>query len=210
MKPKIHTNLFLICVAMMSILWLGGCVDVKIKTDIPPIQYYSFHYHTLTTNSKDSTKQCLNPTRIKLKLEVSQAFNTNAILALDTQDKVQKLPNVSWIDLPSNLFAQALESSAQKECIYFERVGNIDKRVRVWVEYFGIREKFASVVLSYTIYKGDIPIQTTQIKTHTAYTTKDEQIQALQHSANDAIAEVIQQTKASLESSALQSSTKDK
>lgn len=108
----------LICLGL-ALAW-SGCVEVKIKSSIPSVEYYDFGITSSTA--------CVNPAKIRLDIHIPSHLNTTNIITRNN-NQLKALPNTQWIDLPSHLLRSALESKALEKCVFFTSFGAEKKTI---------------------------------------------------------------------------------
>ncbi len=167
---------------------MSGCVDVKIKTQIPKDEYYRL-------GSVDFGSCKTQPMRVRLELDVPQYLNSTNILLLKSSGKIEYLENAKWVDLPLVLFKEALQAQALEKCFFITTIGSESRSIIIRIKEFYITEDSAKIAILYSAFHRQQLLHSKVIKQNIplADRSKEGRIQAMQVAVDNLIEDIIKQ-----------------
>lgn len=175
----------LFCI-LFSVMF-AGCIDINLKSTTPKTTYYtlpniSSGSASQNTNQGDSRQGnssqdasqniCAKDIKtIKLNLDITSYLNTQNIYISHDDNAIQRLPNAQWIDLPTTLIQNALESKMLDSCIKLSTIGAHTYALSIKIKDMTIyvaqnlsgTHPYARASLDYTITQSSKHLQTRTI-----------------------------------------------
>lgn len=187
-----------ILLACLAVFLLNGCLTIKVKT--PSNTAYSFGSvenenefgtYKLQSSNYDCSKKIKT---IRLDIDIPSYLNTKNILVESRLESnmINKLEGASWIDLPSILFKEKLESSISSKCY---SIGFSNDTLSLKFSSFNLvkdKEQFAQIKLNYFIYNGSKLVKSGSIDSvyKVLDDTTNSKMQAMQNAINKAILDI--------------------
>lgn len=135
-------------VLLLNLMLFFGCVDVKIKSEIPKKTYYDLD----TTGLKNSTCSNFNIIGLGGVLAVTSLNNKN-ILHKKSSGEISTYGDVQWIDHPKDMIQSMLIKQGYEKCISFERnsMSKVKKFVTLEILFLGFLDSNPNVEFAYKI-----------------------------------------------------------
>ncbi|PAF43357.1 hypothetical protein [Helicobacter sp. 11S03491-1] len=137
-------------------LILGGCVNLKIKSELPKIDLYSLNTHSLVSSKCQGYKDIA-----LIGIESSTLYDTKDILIHSDDGKIQSMEGKKWVDFPKNMLKDLLAQEASKQCILISLppfgTSLPQKMLKLMILSFGIftdKQPQAQLGLGYEIFIG--------------------------------------------------------
>lgn len=135
-------------ILFLNLILFFGCVDVKIKSEIPKKTYYDLD----TTGLKNSTCSNFNIVGLGGVLAVTSLNNKN-ILHKKSSGEISTYGDVQWVDHPKDMIQSMLIKQGYERCISFERssMGKVKKIVTLEILFLGFLDSSPNVEFAYKI-----------------------------------------------------------
>lgn len=165
--------------------FISGCVDVKIKSEIPKKTYYDLD------TSELSSKVCHHFGNIGLGgISSVSSFETPNVIRKQSNGQTSVVENTLWVDNPKEMLKNILIKNALNECINLDAnsMQHMDKIVFVKILFLGFLDDRSVVELSYRV--SDSKLNTLKM----GIIKKDEvakNISALQELSKQAVLDII-------------------
>ncbi|OBV29225.1 hypothetical protein BKN38_03125 [Helicobacter sp. CLO-3] len=185
--------LFYVLFCVLFSAMFAGCIDINLKSSAPKTTYYTLPNissggASQNANQGDSSQNasqsdssqniCVKDIKtIKLNLDITSYLNTQNIYISHDDNAIQRLSNAQWIDLPTTLIQNALESKMLDSCIKLSTIGTHAYTLSIKIKDMTIyaaqnsssaqnlsgARPYARASLDYTITQGSKHLQTRTI-----------------------------------------------
>ncbi|MDO7252525.1 hypothetical protein [Helicobacter cappadocius] len=137
------------------ILFLTGCISLKIKSELPTIYSYDF-------NANISPTSCETYKNIALiDIDSTGIYESKKIIVRNDDGRITNLEGKQWIDSPKNIFRDLLIQEGAKHCISInlppfgtQLPQNVLKLTLVSLEIRNGNHPSAQMVLGYNLAKS--------------------------------------------------------
>ena len=140
-------RLTILLIPFLSFL-LFGCVDVKIKSEIPKKTYYDLDIGELEDQS------CVTSKSIGLLgINSLSFFDNKNIIKKDSDGKTTLIENILWVDNPKEMLKNILLKNALRKCIELEN-GTLKKQEKFLalnLIFLGFHDQSSLVEIAYKI-----------------------------------------------------------
>lgn len=134
---------------LVSALCFWGCIDIRIKSEIPKKSYYDLDTMDL------GSKSCPAFKRVGFSgVGILASVDNQNIVSKTKEGKIEFVPGVFWVDNPREMIKNLFIKSAYASCISLESgsIQRMDKHLLVNVLFLGYLDGFSLVELSYQIF----------------------------------------------------------
>ncbi len=135
-------------VLLVLAIFINGCVDVKIKSEIPKKSYYDLDI------SEIDSKTCHHFANIGLGgISSVSSFETPNVIKKQKNGQTSVVENTLWVDNPKEMFKNILIKNALNECINLDAgsMQYMDRIVFVKILFLGFLDNQAVVEVSYRV-----------------------------------------------------------
>ena len=148
---------FISAIGLVTSFVLSGCVDVKIASEIPAVEYFNIQSYE---DSKDNRKCSKMPHIGLLDVNVASAFSGTDIVVLDHLNlQTTTLEGKKWVSAPKEMlkykFLTLLQNQCYKASLQPFGTQKLDKILKITLTSFAIIKKqegyFAQVSVFYEI-----------------------------------------------------------
>ncbi|PAF51105.1 hypothetical protein BKH43_02550 [Helicobacter sp. 13S00401-1] len=91
---------------------LQACVNLNLKTTLPPQTYYSLDKEIITPSCTGVLDN------IKLETTVLSPYDTKDLLVVNSEGEVTSIDSIKWVDLPQNMVRNLVVKLALNNCIH--------------------------------------------------------------------------------------------
>lgn len=180
--------------------FLTGCVNLKIRAELPKVDLYVLEPNTKT---KASEYKCKSYENIAILGVLStEIYETKQILMRSSDGKIKALKDKQWADIPRNLFKNLLVEQANEHCIFLSSppFGSTvpKKMLRLNLFSFVLEDSpqvQARVILGYEFFIGEKKISGILNETQETSKTQDDPIKAFQKASKQVVNNLINLTK---------------
>lgn len=176
-------NLYLV-IGGFFIVMLSGCIDVKIKSEIPKKIYYDLDTQEL------STRVCSQFHTVVLGGVTSvSSFDVPKVIKKQSNGEIEPMGNLLWVDNPKEMIRNILIKNALSQCVNLDSgIEKTDLILSIKVLFLGFLDNQAVVELAYRV--SDSRMNTLKM----GVIKKDkpsQEIAALQTLSQEAVSEII-------------------
>lgn len=136
------------CILFLTLILFTGCIDVKIKSEIPKKIYYDLDVREV------KSKRCSD-------LWVIGLSEVSSISSIDSQNIIQKksngettnYENMQWVDNPKSMFKTILLKQAYDKCLIFENpsLSKMERFLSVEILFLGFLDSKPTIEFVYKI-----------------------------------------------------------
>ncbi|MCE3037058.1 hypothetical protein LW135_04345 [Helicobacter sp. faydin-H20] len=132
---------------ILTTLMFAGCLNIKIKTELPKKTYYDLDTQKLETT------MCKEFSTIQIDGISSYSFLDNKnIFQKKSDGTIITIENIQWLDNPKEMIKNILYKKAYKKCIILGRnVTKYKKSITINLLFLGFMDNSASIELGYSI-----------------------------------------------------------
>lgn len=180
--------------------FLTGCINLKIRAELPEIDLYVLEPNTTT---KTSEYKCKSYENIAILGVLSpDIYETKQILMRSSDGKIKALKDKQWADVPRNLFKNLLVRQANEHCIFLSSppFGSTTpkKILKLNLLSFVLEDSpqvQARVSVGYEVFMGERKISGILNEIQATSKTQDDPIKAFQKASKQVVNNLINLTK---------------
>lgn len=180
------------CILFLTLILFAGCVDVKIKSEIPKKTYYDLDVREV------KSRHCSRLWAIGLS-EVSSisSMDSKNIIQKKSNGETTNYENMQWVDNPKSMFKTMLLKQAYAKCLDFEKpsLRKIERFLSVEILFLGFLDSKPSIEFVYKISDEKFNLIDMGIikKSHDSGTIAD--LQQLTQESIDGLINLLQESK---------------